>query len=65
MVMKWIALAALAVMTSRATAQQTAPVTTPPPAPAAGDPGPWRQQALLGRGRWDADWTCNGFALVT
>ena len=33
--MKWIALAALAVMTSRATAQQTAPVTTPPPAPAA------------------------------
>src|SRR4051795_11787617 len=21
----------------------------------AGDPGPWRQQALLGRGRWDAD----------
>ena len=24
-------------------------------AEAAGDPGPWRQQALLGRGRWDAD----------
>src|SRR3546814_18245269 len=23
-------------------------------AEAAGDPGPWRQQALLGRGRWDA-----------
>src|SRR3978361_1532038 len=22
---------------------------------AAGDPGPWRQQAVLGRGRWDAD----------
>ena len=22
---------------------------------AAGDPGPWRQQAILGRGRWDAD----------
>ena len=22
---------------------------------AAGDPGPWRQQAMLGRGRWDAD----------
>src|SRR5437764_14983005 len=21
----------------------------------AGDPGPWPQQALLGRGRWDAD----------
>ena len=21
---------------------------------AAGDPGPWRQQALLGRARWDA-----------
>ncbi len=21
----------------------------------AGDPGPWRQQAILGRGRWDAD----------
>ena len=21
---------------------------------AAGDPGPWRQQAMLGRGRWDA-----------
>jgi SRSO17 transposase len=24
-------------------------------AEAAGDPGPWRQQALLGRGTWDAD----------
>ena len=24
-------------------------------AQAAGDPGPWRQQAILGRGRWDAD----------
>jgi SRSO17 transposase len=24
-------------------------------AEAAGDPGPWRQQALLGRGAWDAD----------
>lgn len=24
-------------------------------AEAAGDPGPWRQQALLGRGRWQAD----------
>lgn len=24
-------------------------------AEAAGDPGPWRQQALLGRGRWSAD----------
>ena len=22
-------------------------------AEAAGDPGPWRQQAILGRGRWD------------
>src|SRR4051812_32818416 len=22
---------------------------------AAGDPGPWRQQAILGRGRWNAD----------
>ena len=22
---------------------------------AAGDSGPWRQQAILGRGRWDAD----------
>ncbi len=25
------------------------------PAEAAGDPGPWRQQAILGRGRWEAD----------
>ena len=24
-------------------------------AEAAGDPGPWRQRAMLGRGRWDAD----------
>src|SRR6476646_2223755 len=24
-------------------------------AEAAGDPGPWRQQAVLGRDRWDAD----------
>ena len=24
-------------------------------AEAAGDPGPWRQQAVLGRGRWDAN----------
>src|SRR3954447_6355497 len=24
-------------------------------AEAAGDPGPWRQQEILGRGRWDAD----------
>src|SRR5512144_2456509 len=24
-------------------------------AEAAGDPGPWRQQALLGRARWEAD----------
>jgi SRSO17 transposase len=24
-------------------------------AEAAGDPGPWRQQALLGRARWNAD----------
>jgi len=24
-------------------------------AEAAGDQGPWRQQAILGRGRWDAD----------
>jgi hypothetical protein len=22
---------------------------------AAGDPGPWRQRAILGRGQWDAD----------
>src|SRR5271157_5290327 len=27
-------------------------------AEAAGDPGPWRQQAILGRGRWDADALC-------
>ena len=24
-------------------------------AEAARDPGPWRQQAILGRGRWDGD----------
>ena len=24
-------------------------------AEAAGDPGPWRQQAILGRGHWEAD----------
>src|SRR5579875_3367526 len=24
-------------------------------AEAAGDPGPWRQQAILGRSRWEAD----------
>ena len=24
-------------------------------AEAAGDPGPWRQQAILGRGHWDAE----------
>ena len=24
-------------------------------AEAAGDPGPWRQQSILGRGRWNAD----------
>jgi SRSO17 transposase len=24
-------------------------------AEAAGEPGPWRQQAILGRGRWDTD----------
>jgi SRSO17 transposase len=24
-------------------------------AEAAGDPGPWRQQALLGRAQWDAE----------
>src|SRR6202021_2614268 len=27
-------------------------------AEAAGDPGPWRQQAILGRGGWDADALC-------
>ena len=27
-------------------------------AEAAGDPGPWRQQAVLGRSRWDADARC-------
>src|SRR3954462_8451138 len=26
-----------------------------PRAAAAGAPGPWRQQAILGRGRWEAD----------
>ncbi len=28
-------------------------------AEAAGDPGPWRQQALLGRDRWEADALCD------
>jgi SRSO17 transposase len=28
-------------------------------AEAAGDPGPWRQQALLGRAQWDADALCD------
>lgn len=28
-------------------------------AEAVGDPGPWRQQAILGRGRWDADGLCD------
>ena len=28
-------------------------------AEAAGDPGPWLQQAILGRGRWDADALCD------
>jgi SRSO17 transposase len=37
-------------------------------AEAAGDPGPWRQQAILGRGRWDADALrdiVRGYALET
>jgi len=37
-------------------------------AEAAGDPGPWRQQAILGRGRWDADKLrdiVRGYALET
>jgi SRSO17 transposase len=37
-------------------------------AEAAGDPGPWRQQAILGRGRWDADTLrdiVRGYALET
>jgi SRSO17 transposase len=37
-------------------------------AEAAGDPGPWRQQAILGRGRWDADVLrdiVRGYALET
>ena len=37
-------------------------------AEAAGDPGPWRQQAILGRGRWDADALCGivrDYALAT
>ena len=33
-------------------------------AEAAGDPGPWRQQAILGRGRWDAD-VLRDYALET
>jgi SRSO17 transposase len=28
-------------------------------AEAAGDPGPWRQQAILGRGHWDAEALCD------
>lgn len=35
---------------------------------AAGDPGPWRQQAILGRGQWDADAlrdTVRNYALET
>ena len=28
-------------------------------AEAAGDPGPWRQQVLLGRAQWDADALCD------
>lgn len=28
-------------------------------AEAAGDPGPWRRQAILGRGRWEADAMCD------
>jgi len=37
-------------------------------AEAAGDPGPWRQQAILGRGRWDANALrdiVRGYALKT
>jgi len=37
-------------------------------AEAAGDPGPWRQQAILGRGRWEADDLCDivrGYVLET
>src|SRR3954464_10263997 len=37
-------------------------------AEAAGDPGPWRQQAVLGRGRWEADALrdlVRGYALET
>src|SRR4051795_8137837 len=37
-------------------------------AEAAGDPGPWRQQAILGRGRWAADALrdlVRGYALET
>jgi SRSO17 transposase len=37
-------------------------------AEAAGDPGPWRQQAILGRGRWEADSLrdiVRGYALET
>jgi SRSO17 transposase len=33
-------------------------------AEAAGDPGPWRQQAILGRGRWDADALPMGCAIL-
>ena len=37
-------------------------------AEAAGDPGPWRQQSVLGRGQWDADSlrdVVRGYALET
>ena len=34
-------------------------------AEAAGDPGPWRQQAVLGRSRWDADALRDLFQLPT
>ena|SRR3712207_6005795 len=30
-------------------------------AEAAGDPGPWRQQAVLGRSHWEADVSCTRF----
>src|ERR687893_800231 len=34
-------------------------------AEAAGDPGPWRQQAVLGRSHWDADALCDlGHAFI-
>lgn len=34
-------------------------------AEAAGDPGPWRQQAILGRGRWESCGTSCGIMLAT